>query len=307
VTFFFILSGFLITLLMFKEQIKYGSLNIVSFYVRRVLRIWPLYYITLLIGFCLYPFFLSYSYHENASQLLYLLFATNFDHIYNGNPSIGILGVQWSVAIEEQFYLIWPLIFYFLNKLNAFPFALLVLLMLSEMFWCLSDNAAVRYYHLVSNLRYLSFGALLAYLCFFYYDQVISFLNRINYPLVYLCSLTILLLSQKLTSIPVMKQIVHFLPLLFFGFVIIEQSFSKKSFFKIGEIKILTWLGKISYGVYLLHMVAVYVVKLMLPKEDGFALLKVSLVVILTILFSYLSYMYIEKFFLSFKTKFSRN
>ena len=57
VTFFFILSGFLISYLLFHEQKINGKIRIGRFYMRRILRIWPLYYLTVIIGFYIYPFF----------------------------------------------------------------------------------------------------------------------------------------------------------------------------------------------------------------------------------------------------------
>ncbi|MDB4274068.1 acyltransferase, partial [Algibacter sp.] len=56
VDFFFVLSGFLITYLLFKEKEKYNKVSVKSFYIRRVLRIWPLYYFVLILVFFILPF-----------------------------------------------------------------------------------------------------------------------------------------------------------------------------------------------------------------------------------------------------------
>lgn len=312
VTFFFILSGFLITFLMFKEQTKYGSINISSFYLRRVLRIWPLYYLTLLVGFVIYPFIMNlegYPYNESASPFLYSIFATNFDHIYNGHPSIGILGVQWSVAVEEQFYLIWPILFFLFNDKRYFPYLLIILFISSEVFLHYTQDWSISYYHLLSNLRYLSFGAILAYITYLYSNKVVLFLNKITKKMnffIYTFCLSLLLFQQKLPALYFLDLIVHFLPFFFFGFVIIEQNFSENSFLKISSFKPLNWLGKISYGIYLLHMIAVYFVLSMFSKNREFTLPFVLLTIALTIYISYLSYRYIENFFLLLKAKFSR-
>ena len=119
VIFFFVLSGFLITYLMFIEKSKTGQFKLGHFYVRRALRIWPLYFFSLIIGFVLYPMAVSYSgfsHDENANLTWYSLFIANFDHIYHGFPTANILGVHWSVCVEEQFYLIWPILIIFLAK-----------------------------------------------------------------------------------------------------------------------------------------------------------------------------------------------
>lgn len=311
VTFFFILSWFLITFLMFQEKQKYGNVNIGNFYVRRLLRIWPLYYLTLLIGFVIYPNLSSIignNYQEKANIILYLVFGTNYDHIFNAHPSTGILGVQWSVAVEEQFYLIWPILFYFVGNKKYFLYACTLLFIASEIFWLNQTDWATKYYHLFSNIRFLAFGGFCGYICFFYSEKVTSALRRLHkntHIIIYIICLLLLLTYQKLSEINGMQIILHSLPYLFFGFVIIEQNYSINSFFKISSLKLLTYFGKISYGIYLLHMVAVYVVLNVFPKTEDLVLLKVVCSFLLTILFSHISYSYFERFFLNLKQKFS--
>jgi peptidoglycan/LPS O-acetylase OafA/YrhL len=109
---FFVLSGFLITgiLLSAKEHPHYFR----NFYAKRALRIWPLYYLLLLLTFGLLPLLVLYAHlHmgkfdliENRSKLVYVLFLQNL--IYPGGLGVGMLGMTWSLAIEEQFYIVWP-------------------------------------------------------------------------------------------------------------------------------------------------------------------------------------------------------
>lgn len=312
VKFFFVLSGFLITYLMFAEQTKRGELNVSYFYVRRVLRIWPLYYLTLVVGFLIYPWLMHLAgkdFQETASGLLYSVFAANFDNIYNGFPKSGILGLQWSVAVEEQFYLTWPLIFYFFSKKKFYPFLLLAIIILSEIFFHRAETFPERTFHLFSCFRFLAFGGLLAWWCFTNPEGVRNFFGRINKIstlLIYIACLSLLLVERHLLiSVPWYKYINHFLPMLFFGFVIVEQNYSSNSFFKIGSFRVLNWLGKISYGLYLTHMIALYVVLSVFPQDPAYVTLKVLSVVSITVLISHVSYYYYESFFLSLKNKFS--
>jgi peptidoglycan/LPS O-acetylase OafA/YrhL len=83
------------------------------------------------------------------------------------------------------------------------------------------------------------------------------------------------------------------------------SNYSNNSFFKIGKLPILTWLGKISYGLYVTHMIALNIIFAIFTNEAEFVLLKNLLTIILTILLSYVSYITIEKYFLSLKNKFS--
>src|SRR5258705_2482475 len=115
VSFFFVLSGFLITYLLLKEKEIAKKIHVKSFYIRRALRIWPLYYFSVFFGFVLFPFLKAYFGQvpdETANPVLCSLFLNNFDKIINGPPDSSVLGVLWSVAIEEQFYLVWPLLFF---------------------------------------------------------------------------------------------------------------------------------------------------------------------------------------------------
>ena len=115
VSFFFVLSGFLITYLLIKEKQLTGKVHISSFYIRRTLRIWPLYYFCVLFGFIAFPVLKSafgQVPNETADPFLCSIFLNNFNAIYNGPPDSSILSVLWSVAIEEQFYLLWPILFY---------------------------------------------------------------------------------------------------------------------------------------------------------------------------------------------------
>ncbi len=316
VWFFFILSGFLITYLLFDEKSKNGNVNILKFYMRRVLRIWPLYYLTLLIGFVIYPLILHFSgqlYSENASLFLYSIFATNFDHIYNGGPSNALLGVQWSVAIEEQFYLFWPLLFYAFCKKKYYPFILLFIIIISEYIYFQAtdsyEDQYSNYYHLYTNLRFLALGALGAFICFYkinWVTFVFQKLNKLVHFLIYFFGFFMIFFHTRLSlKFDWFDEIYHFAPPLFFLFIIVEQNFSNNSFFKISYFKPLTWLGRISYGIYLLHMVAIYSVIALFPESVDYFWLKILTSIGLTILLSYLSHKYYESFFIKLKSKFS--
>ncbi len=104
---FFVISGFLITGILLDS--KQSSHYFRNFYARRALRIWPLYYAVLCFVFVIYPLLHP---HGTVAQNLtgwpyYLFYVQNFVFFDNGVP---LLGVTWSLAIEEQFYITWPLI-----------------------------------------------------------------------------------------------------------------------------------------------------------------------------------------------------
>lgn len=121
---FFVLSGYLITYRMLIERRSRGRVSIPAFYLRRALRIWPLYYTVVLIVFVGVPWLVH---HQAGPHLKGLagwfvdgLFAGPDDHrlawylallphfAYFTSPSVLCGTHLWSIGVEEQFYLVWP-------------------------------------------------------------------------------------------------------------------------------------------------------------------------------------------------------
>jgi peptidoglycan/LPS O-acetylase OafA/YrhL len=311
VIFFFILSGFLITFLLINEIKEHKKIHFLFFYLRRLFRIWPLYFLVVLIGFFIYPLFTNQlNFHESASVLLYVSFLANYDHIYNYFPSCSILGVQWSVSVEEQFYIFWPILISFISKTKYFLLTLLGLIFLSELFYLfVGVRLRAGEYHLLSCMKYLASGSLLAYCC---YNQPIWF-NKITFfifhkkttVLFYLVSSLIIFLQNTIIDfIPSYKYFLDIVPVIFFMFIILEQNYSKFSFYKIGKSRFLEWLGKISYGLYLLHMIVINFILVFLPQNENYFLWYTLLTLTLTILLSHFTFNYFESYFLKFNRKY---
>jgi len=134
---FFALSGFLITgiLLDTRKVNNYFS----AFYARRVLRIFPLYY-SVLIVILAASAALRHRPHDLplvADQKLYFLYLTNWLVLWKGQWGPNILGHFWSLAVEEQFYLIWPLCVWLLNskRLAKVTVGASVIALLVRIFW----------------------------------------------------------------------------------------------------------------------------------------------------------------------------
>lgn len=176
VNFFFVLSGFLITFLLLREKHKQGTISIRNFYIKRILRIWPVYFITLFFGVFVLPFIIpseTYSIftmtnpHSSMSVFsYYLLFIGNFyQGLGFGFGSLAI-GILWSVCIEEQFYLVWPWVVKHLNvRRLAICIVSIIALTLTYKYIYANDRLA-NYYLPWSVGMDLAFGSLLGLLYF---------------------------------------------------------------------------------------------------------------------------------------------
>lgn len=135
---FFVLSGFLITALMLREQSRRDRVNVPGFYRRRAMRLLPPL-LAVLIFQAIFAYMSGVSYHEEWTSLLSVMFYySNWKLAFNSNALGGIIapGLQhlWSLALEEQFYLIWPWVTIFLltirTKLRTVVIVLVTLILL---------------------------------------------------------------------------------------------------------------------------------------------------------------------------------
>jgi peptidoglycan/LPS O-acetylase OafA/YrhL len=320
VSFFFVLSGFLITYLMLEEYEKTGKFDLKKFYIRRTLRIWPLYYFVLVFGFFVYPFFKSHLGFENNipySVAYQFLFLSNFDSIRVANEGLVdkapmMIGITWSVAIEEQFYLLWPLLFLALKGRRFWP-AVLVVVLVSWFCRTFVFRNEAMYYHTVAVASDLAIGAAFAMLVF-YNPRFVNFirtLRRSHIVTFYVLALLYFLYHDVLFSDFAETAFSRLLHTLIFALVIVEQSYAENSFFKFGRWPALSAMGKYSYSLYMLHPIGIQFaivlfryLQLDRASETAMSLLYVLVALIPSMLLSFLSYHYIERYFLNLKKKF---
>lgn len=108
VTIFFVLSGFLITLLLLREEQRSATISLRRFYIRRSLRIFPAYFVYLAFTFSLDTALGDLRWKQVL--LPALTYTVNYYNALHGHPTTSVAHA-WSLAVEEQFYLFWPLIF----------------------------------------------------------------------------------------------------------------------------------------------------------------------------------------------------
>ncbi|MGZ3886220.1 MAG: acyltransferase family protein [Flavisolibacter sp.] len=129
---FFVLSGFLITDLLLKS--RENKFFFRNFYIRRILRIFPLYYLVLVSFFLLSPHLFSqkgpnttFSYY-NENKAWFWSYFQNWLMVHKGPAPVPFLSHFWSLAVEEQFYVLWPVLIFFIRGLDNLKKAIYVLL-----------------------------------------------------------------------------------------------------------------------------------------------------------------------------------
>jgi peptidoglycan/LPS O-acetylase OafA/YrhL len=310
-----VLSGFLITYLLFSEREKTGTNSLLKFYVRRTLRIWPLYFGIVLFSFFIVPLIFSLIgklFHEPSNIFYFLFFASNFQSINGINPYSPLLVVLWSIAIEEQFYVSWPVLFKFLfRKIEwVFPFIILGSIVFRAIH--IHDHRLI-YAHTFSIVSDFAIGGYVAY-CSFYRNKLFQWLSSLSkswIAIIYFFIVIMLFGYNLIFSTSFMTVFERAILGAGFGFIIFEQTFCEHSLFKAGNVKLFSWLGKISYGLYCFHELGliltkdllVYCNSMFLPAE--YMILFPVIALLFTVLISWLSYHYYEKWFLQWKEKFS--
>lgn len=310
VVLFFVLSGFLITYLLIEEKEKYTSISIKNFYFRRILRIWPLYFLIVLISSIL--FFIFKNNETEVSQFYnslpyYIFFIPNVGFILH--YTIEYARILWSVGSEEQFYFIWPWIMRIKNnKVIAliFTFIILFFSLGPHVFDYINntyfDNSIKPIFYFTRILYFMSFnsmatGGLLAFL-YKYYPQYIKFL--FNKILQFICLIT--LLYCFIFDINFMINDQFFATL--FGILILNLALNPNVIFTL-ENKLFNYLGKISFGMYVYHIMAFHlntfiITKILyLPYHNN--IIYFLLGMIMTVLMATISYSFIEKPFLKLK------
>lgn len=308
---FFVLSGFLITYLMLKEQEEVGTFNLKNFYLRRILRIWPVYFLVLIIGFVLFPLVRSYILHdpyiETANPVYYILYLSNFDQIAHTTLPYGIgLGPTWSVSIEEQFYVVWPLFLLIFRK-RFFIWAILLVLAASLVMTPLLGLSSK---HSIFCMMYLSVGGFAAYLAYYYQSFIVK-ITRIH-PLFFLTVFALLIVSMHFASLGIGNFFLIVVIAVLIAYLILFQCFSGK--IELKRIPFLEKIGKYTYGLYLYHVICNFIAHIAIDdvlkiqeSELTVVFIKPIISLVLSLLLSYISYHYYEKYFLKLKTRFSTN
>ncbi len=321
---FLVLSSFLITSILLKERVRFGNYSIKNFYIRRTLRIWPLYYLALLVGFLLYPtiimgkdFFLNPMLMRSLTQNfpLYFIFLGNWAIIFKGWGEFNLVGHLWTISIEEQFYLIWPLLIFGIKSYKKLLLSQLTLLILAIFFRIfLLEN-----YSYISNIVHLNifsrfdtfmWGSILGTVYILRPKTFERFTKKVtDLQIVVVLVVFFFLLSNVaiLNEENILGKAFGYLVVDGFFLIIVSLALVKNLYFtKFLGFKIVSWMGKLSYGLYVWHILGIQLTKKILHKLlINNSLLEILLAFFITLIFSILSYYLFEKLFLRFKDRFT--
>lgn len=311
---FFVLSGFLITNILFNARNNQVTEShskwvvIKNFYIRRVLRIFPIYYLAVLILII----FGKYTLEDIKSASVYLLTYTQNYYFFKLQRWPGLLSHFWTLAVEEQFYLIWPFLILFINK-RYLPLVIFFSIILSLCFQFILRNIAMSGVLTVEHFDSFGIGALMAW--------VICYQPK-HSTLLYKGLLTFSLVGLLLLIGATFKVISFYIPIDFIISVIsgwmilyiyLQHNHPRFRLNWFWSNRYLIFIGKISYGLYIYHnllprllnypIINVYInpyLPMLLRKQYfGWLFLVENLIVLF--LAAWASYTLIEKPFLKFK------
>ena len=285
------------------EKEKTNTINLRKFYLRRILRIWPLYYLSIFFSLILVYFQIVPSPNNiTTSTLLYVFLMANI--AYALKFIIQSIAPLWSVGVEEQFYIVWPLIIKRTkNYLPTFIGIILSYLIL-KLFIYYYFTPESNYYKLINitKIDILCLGAIGAFLVYSK-SKYLSIFYRTEIQILSWCALTFGILIQPIHIFSFIDAEIN---AIFYLIIIINVATNENAIISL-ENKPFNFLGRISYGIYIYNIIIIYSLSALLNHfQLTFNYLIIfSLIITLTITISHLSYKYFETPFLKMKHKFS--
>jgi peptidoglycan/LPS O-acetylase OafA/YrhL len=307
---FFVLSGYLITRILLSERSQSEGMGsfLWRFYARRTLRIFPLYYAYLVVIYAIqtvsviapkdYIYFFTYT--QN-----FLLGATHFNY-----P--GLLWHTWSLAIEEQFYLVWPILVYCLSRGSLTAVCSLAVLgapIYRNWVYLATDNPHLTYTIPLGSADALALGCLCA-LHWNYMASVSRGAVAVAAGASAVLLVTLVAVIDPEAFWDVRDWVAHPAQMLVFSAAAIMSAalLIVSLRFKLGGVlrsSVIVHIGKISYGIYMWHVLAMVIAVRLLeqvsPAASTNAWLRTAASLVVTYLIAFVSYQYFERPFLRMK------
>lgn len=302
---FFVLSGFLITRILIREK-REGNFSFNRFYTKRAFRIFPVYYLVLILCGIIF----TWDGYEYTSTYL-----SNYYFSFNDSPHP--LRHTWSLAVEEHYYLFWPLIIYFIPEEKIKKYFLIMVLatvIISFLIMSLyfSPNTMDEIVYRATNFRILSIsiGSIFA----LHEQKLLLLISKKRF----ITLLTLIFIAFYILSISVQRTVlVDLFPkklLLLFLFSIVSSAIflivlsyeNSKSLLNYALTnRAIVFIGKISYGIYLFHFPIFYFFGITQNQLDGKWISVSDFIVPISLVFliPFISFYMIEKPLLDYKNK----
>ncbi len=292
---FFVISGFLITSLLMKEETTTGTISVRDFYIRRTLRIFPAYYFLLLVYFVLQ--LVGFLWIDTPAWITAITYTKYFNWQEEWFTSHA-----WSLSIEEHFYLFWPLVFLAGKKWRTYVAAgLFCIVPFVRTYLHFYPNDYMNENTLFTRIDAIALGCL----CAVYKDRIIAWMSP-NWKKLFYASVVLLL---SFPYAPLLDLDFIFIPLgMSFGtianiLIAIVMMFSiygpHGTWYHFLNLKTLNYLGLLSYSLYLWQQLFI--------NRTTHWINQFPQNIILTFLCALFSYYIIEKPFLRIKTRFQDN
>ena len=253
VNLFFVISGFLITEILLMQSLSNNSLLKILkiFFLRRAIRIFPLYFLYIFICYLIVP-------NETLYLFNWLLtYSINCWIFIHNKLSFWFFTHFWSLSVEEQFYLIWPFIVLLL-PLKLFKKSILIIILLSIIFriysyFFMANHELFNHVMLPATFDCFGLGALLAYLKNFEKERF-NQLFKSKYIIVLLLLLIFLIVGLKIDLLT--ETLNRFLNAILSFFIIgkIISNQIGKFFNRFLSLNVIRYFGQISYGLYVYHL-----------------------------------------------------
>lgn len=306
---FFLLSAFLITELLLREREQTATVTWKFFFIRRALRIWPLYFSAVALAIVIGLIDPRLRVAPGAIAPMSLFVANWF---FGSSQLGGIVGPLWSISVEEQFYVVWPPVMKVGGKKLAFWASIIFILSGCVWIWFFSGKGWKLWYDTPVEFLFFAAGALIALAC---HGRSSLSLSRATRSVLLIAGSLVLVIAAHFGGIGSDFVLGITRSRLYLGYAgaVVGCGIIFLAILGMSEIpRPLAYLGKISYGLYVFHLPMLLVSeKLIAPLRTVFntstieMFLVDGLALVFSIVAAHFSYQYFERPFMQLKERFA--